>query len=171
MRPRRTYVPLTHDQVRDLAAERRLAAPLQGYVPGSPGRVDARISPAAAQEEAEWLAFLAAAEHAGRLGEGARRVIASVDAPESAVREVTPTATVAGSGPVPVVIAEDLPLRAVASLHVDEAVDDAVDEAVDDREGEAADEDAEETAEESAEPDLLWYDVTELDAVVADLDR
>ena len=171
MRPRRVYVPLTHDQVRELAADRRLAAPLQGYAAGSPGRVDARISPAAAEEEAEYLAFRAAAEHAGRLDEGVRRVIASADAPPGTLREVVASTSGAATGPVPVVIAEDLPLRAVASLHVDEAVDDAVDEAVDDREGEAADEDAEETAEESAEPDLLWYDVTELDAVVADLDR
>ena len=51
MRPRRIYVPLTHEQVRDLAAERRLAAPLQGYAAGSPGRVtvvvESRPSPEA----------------------------------------------------------------------------------------------------------------------------
>ena len=115
MRPRRIYVPLTHEQVRDLATERRLAAPLQGYAAGSPGRVDARISPAAAQEDAEYLAFLAAAAHGARLDEGARRVIASADAPDEAIREVSAPAGGPPMGPVPVVIAEDLPLRAVAS--------------------------------------------------------
>ena len=60
MRPRRIYLPLTHDQLRALAADRRLVAPLEGYAAGAPGRVDARISPAAAEEEAEYLAFVAA---------------------------------------------------------------------------------------------------------------
>lgn len=150
MRPRRIYVPLTHEQVRELAAQRRLAAPLQGYAAGSPGRVDARISPAAAQEDAEYLAFLAAASHAARLDSGARRVVVSADAPESAIREVTSSA-VGVADPVPVVLAEDLPLRVVASLHLDEAAD-----------GEGDDDDP--------EPDLLWYDVTELDVVLGELD-
>lgn len=153
MRPRRIYVPLTHEQVRDLAAERRLAAPLQGYAAGSPGRVDARISPAAAQEDAEYLAFLAAATHAAHLDGGARRVVVSADAPEAAIREVS-TAAVGVADPVPVVLAEDLPLRAVASLHLDEAVSGVGDDTGD-----------------GAEPDLLWYDVTELDVVLGELDR
>ncbi|MCA1781415.1 MAG: hypothetical protein ABR500_09830 [Dermatophilaceae bacterium] len=155
MPTRRIYVPLTHEQVRELAAERLLAAPLQGYAAGSPGRVDARLSPAASQDEAEHLAFLAAAGHAARLDEGARRIIASADAPEDTIREVPGTA----SGPVPVVIAEDLPLRALASLHIDEAVAGA---------GDDVDEDADES---DTEPDLLWYDITELDTVVGELDR
>lgn len=165
MRPRRIYVPLTHEQVRDLAIERRLAAPLQGYAAGSPGRVDARISPAAAQEDAEYLAFLAAAAHAARLDEGSRRVIASADAPDGAVREVTAAAGGAASGPVPVVIAEDLPLRAVASLHIDEVA-----EAVDEEE-DASDASDEGPEAADGEPALLWYDITELATVVAELDR
>ena len=159
MRPRRVYVPLTHDQVRELAADRRLAAPLQGYAAGVPGRVDARISPAAAEEEAEYLAFRAAAEHAGRLDEGVRRVIASADALPGTLREVVASTSGAATGPVPVVIAEDLPLRAVASLHLDDAGDGA--------EGADATGDDEDGADGVAgEPDLLWYDVTELETVL-----
>lgn len=166
MRPRRIYVPLTHEQVRELAAERRLVAPLQGYAAGSPGRVDAKISPAGAQEESEYLAFRAAADHAARLDEGSRRVIASADAPDDELREVAGPVSGATSGPVPVVIAEDLPLRAIASLHLDEAVDVPVDDAVDDAVDEAG-----EAGDDAAEPDLLWYDITELDAVLAELGR
>ena len=174
MRPRRIYVPLTHEQVRDLATERRLAAPLQGYAAGSPGRVDARISPAAAQEDAEYLAFLAAAAHGARLDEGARRVIASADAPDEAIREVSAPAGGPPMGPVPVVIAEDLPLRAVASLHIDEAPDEPADEGEDGARrpvgADASDEDPA-AAAVTDEPDLLWYDITELATVVAELDR
>jgi hypothetical protein len=141
VRPRRIYLPLTHDQLRSLAADRRLVAPLEGYAAGSPGRVDARISPAAAEEEGEYLAFVAAAAHATTLSGASRRVIASADIAPGSVRE-SGTAS-PGGGPVAVLLGEDVPLRAVVSLHVDEA--------------------------DSAEPDLLWYDITELDAVLDDL--
>lgn len=154
MRPRRIYLPLTHDQLRALAADRRLAAPLQGYAAGSPGRVDARISPAAAQEEAEYLAFVAAAEHATSLSVGERRVIASADVAPGVVRESG--ADEPGGGPVAVLLGDDVPLRAVVSLHVDEVVDTAADE---DADGQDVD----------TLPDLLWYDITELDAVLDDL--
>ena len=164
MRPRRVYVPLTHDQVRELAADRRLAAPLQGYAAGSPGRVDARISPAAAEEEAEYLAFRAAAEHAGRLDEGVRRVIASADAPPGTLREVVASASGAATGPVPVVIAEDLPLRAVASLHLDDVGHDAQGDVADGDDEAGGDEDGADGG--AGEPDLLWYDVTELETVL-----
>lgn len=147
MRPRRIYLPLTHDQLRALAADRRLVAPLEGYAAGAPGRVDARISPAAAEEEAEYLAFVAASDHAGALTAGARRVIASADVAPGSVRESS--ADQAGGGPVAVLLGDDVPLRAVVSLHVDEAVDEA--------------------GSDSVDPDLLWYDITELAAVLQDL--
>lgn len=149
MRPRRIYLPLTHDQLRSLAADRRLVAPLEGYAAGSPGRVDARISPTAAEEEAEYLAFVAASEHAASLSAGARRVIASADVAPGAVRESSDPQT----GPVAVLLGEDVPLRTVVSLHVDEA-------------GAA---DADENADENDDPDLLWYDITELATVLDDL--
>ena len=143
MRPRRIYLPLTHDQLSALAADRRLVAPLEGYAAGAPGRVDARISPAAAEEEAEYLAFVAASEHAAALSAGARRVVASADVAPGSVRESG--VDEAGGGPVAVLLGDDVPLRAVVSLHVDEDGDD------------------------SGEPDLLWYDITELTAVLEDL--
>ena len=142
VRARRIYIPLTHDQLRDLAVERRLAAPIQGYAAGAPGRVDAKLSPAGAEEEAEYLAFVAAADHAGSWPEGGRRVVASADVPPVAVRESG--ADSAGGAPVPVLLGEDVPLRSVVSLHVDE--------------------------DDSEDPDLLWYDITELALVVQDLD-
>ncbi|MGA8046008.1 MAG: hypothetical protein WCA30_07040 [Dermatophilaceae bacterium] len=144
MRPRRIYLPLTHGQLRALAADRRLVAPLEGYTAGSPGRVDARISPAAAEEEAEYLAFVAASDHATSLSAGSRRVIASADVAPGSVRESSDPQS---AGPVAVLLGEDVPLRAVVSLHVDE-------------EGATA---------ESADPDLLWYDITELATVIDDL--
>jgi hypothetical protein len=154
VRPRRIYLPLTHDQLRALAADRRLAAPLQGYAAGSPGRVDARISPAAAQEEAEYLAFVAASEHATSLTAGERRVIASADVAPVVVRQSG--ADEPGGGPVAVLLGDDVPLRAVVSLHVDELVDDAVG-------------DDDDSQDVDTLPDLLWYDITELDAVLDDL--
>ena len=150
MRPRRIYLPLTHDQLRALAADRRLTAPIEGYAAGSPGRVDARISPAAAEEETEYLAFVAASEHATSLSPGARRVIASADVAPASVRE---SSDPQNAGPVAVLLGDDVPLRAVVSLHVDEAGEDSGD---DDGEG-------------NDDPDLLWYDITELATVLDDL--
>jgi len=48
---------------------------------------------------------------------------------------------------VPVTTTEELPLRLVVSIHIDE-----------------------QPASGDDEPDLLWYDVTEIDTVVAELD-
>jgi hypothetical protein len=170
MSTRRVYLPLTHEQVRGLADERRLAAPVQGWSAGSPGRVDARISPAGAQEDAEYQAFRAAADHALGYEEGARRVIASADASEEAIREVAGTP----SGPVAVVVAEDLPLRRIASLHIDEATPETADESEESEVAEVTEDEVDAPTEDGSsagtEPDLLWYDITELDTVLAELD-
>jgi hypothetical protein len=176
MSTRRVYLPLTHEQVRRLADERRLAAPVQGWSAGSPGRVDARISPAGAEEEAEYQAFRAAADHAVGHEEGERRVIASADASEEAIREVAGTASGAPSGPVAVVVAEDLPLRRIASLHIDEAAPETAEESeagvaeVTEASEDEVDAPTEDGPSTGTEPDLLWYDITELDTVLAELD-
>lgn len=137
----RIYLPLTPDQLRTLAQTRTLPAALDGFTAAAQGRVDARLSPTAATEEAEYLAFRAAA---GDPATGSRRIVVSADASTDAVQE---TEAPAGQ-PVPVTTSEELPLRLVASVHIDEA-----------------------PAPLDGEPDLLWYDVTELDGVVAELDR
>lgn len=142
MRRSRVYVPLTDDQLRLLAQERRLVSPLEGYAPLATSRAETRSS-AAGDEDAEYRAFEAAGAHAAALVGQGRRVIASLDAPDGALREVS-TGPGAWTG---VLIIEETPLRAFVSFHIDEAGDQA---------GEG-------------EPDLLWYDVTELDAVLDEL--
>lgn len=147
MRARRIYLPLTHEQLRDLAAERVIPAPAQGYAPLAPARGETRVDSrtSAAAEDAEYLAFAAAAGHAAALPGGRRRVVAAADAPERSLREVPAAAPSA----VGVVTTEDLPLHLVVSLHIDEGAPAA--------EGAAGD------------LDLLWYDITELDAVLEGL--
>lgn len=165
MGSRRVYIALTHAQVRELAASRTLRAPLRAWAAGVTGRVDGRISPAAAQEESEYLAFRSAAADAADappVATGSRRVIASADVPVAALREVGSDAGM--SEPVPVLVAEDLPLRSIASLHVDEAGEQAAEI------GEAAPADIGEAAPQNGEADLLWYDITELDLVLTELD-
>lgn len=142
MRPRRIYLPLSHDQVRALARDKVLAAPIHGFAAGPPSRVDARLTPAAAEEEVEYAAFAAAAERAVETAPAHRRVIASADAPSSAVDEQPG----APDGTVGIVTTAELPLRHFVSLHIDE-----------------------DSSGPAGALELLWYDITELDVVVADL--
>ncbi len=137
---RRVYLPLTADQLRTLAETRVLPAPLEGLAAGAQGRVDSRVATSAAIEEAEYVAFRAAA---GEPVEGARRIVASADLPAHTLNE----GTAPGDDLVPVTTTEELPLRLVVSIHIDE-----------------------QPASGDDEPDLLWYDVTEIDTVVAELD-
>jgi hypothetical protein len=105
--------------------------------------------------------------------EGARRVIASADASEEAIREVAGSASGAPSGPVAVVVAEDLPLRRIASLHIDEATPETAEEPeaeVTEVSEDEVDAPTEDDPSTGTEPDLLWYDITELDTVLAELD-
>lgn len=139
MQHRRIYLPLTADQLRALARTRTLPAPLDGFTAGAQGRVDGRLAPSAATEEAEYLAFRTAA---GEPRKGARRIVASADASQDAIQE----SEVPAGDPVPVTTSEELPLRQVSSIHIDQ-----------------------DPATEDGEPDLLWYDVTELDLIVAEL--
>lgn len=141
MQHRRIYLSLTSDELRTLASTRTLPAGLDGFTAGAQGRVDARLSPNAATEEAEFLAFRAAA---GDPEVGTRRIVASADASSQTLQE---TEVLAGE-PVPVTTGEELPLRLVASIHIDE-----------------------DPAPEDGEPDLLWYDITELDTLISELDR
>lgn len=144
MRPRRIYIPLTHDHLRSLAADRVLAAPLVGIAPAL-NRTDSRTAAAAAEEEAEYAAFTAAAERAAEQQSGGtgRRVIAAADVPAGALEQRSGSeADVADGGGLEVRTTEDLPIRFIVSLHIDE---------------------------ESEPGDLLWYDITELDGVLEEL--
>ena len=150
MRPRRIYLPLTHDQLRALAVDRVLPAPVVGLAP-SLTRTDSRTAPAAAEELAEFAAFTAAADRAA--GQG-RRVIAAADVPAASLEQRAGGAslgTAEQGGALEVRTTEDLPLRLIVSLHIDETTTSAQDGGAD------------------ADPDLLWYDITELDAVVEEL--
>lgn len=149
MRPRRIYLPLTHDQLRSLAADRVLAAPVLGLAP-TLSRTDSRTAAAAAEEEAEFAAFSAAAERAGGAG---RRVIAAADVPPGSLEQRAGGGDRAGDlgdGVLQVRTTADLPVRLIVSLHIDEAT-------------------AETENASGAAPDLLWYDITELDAVIEEL--
>ena len=153
MRPRRIYLPLTIDQLRALAADKVLPAPIAGFAPGAS---DTRLGASAgAVEEAEFRAFSAAVESADQPDSPlVRLIIASADAPAGAWREVGDEA----GGPVAIVTTEDLPLRLIVAFHIDGDTD------ADGAGG--ADGDA---ADRITAADLLWYDVTELDVVIDEL--
>lgn len=123
----RIYLPLTADALRQLRHDKQLTAPVTAYaVVETPARVRDL-------EEAEYAAWLAAAAAARDLvGADSRRVVASADVDSPTVTALPAEHAAEVSSPVP--------LRAIASFHVDETPggDDA---------------------------DLLWYDVTELDEV------
>ncbi|MBK8756424.1 MAG: hypothetical protein IPM08_04755 [Actinomycetales bacterium] len=133
----RVFLPLTTDQVNDLATHGRLAARppvafavtrrLRGQQPGED------------DEALEYAALLAAAAWADgiRGSKKLRRVIAAGDLPAALVTEAGVTAA---RGAAEVSIAEPVTLRQLVSFHVDE----------DPRRG----------------ADLMWYDVTEVTAVL-----
>ncbi|MDO5502669.1 MAG: hypothetical protein Q4G67_05785 [Actinomycetia bacterium] len=143
MRSRRVYFALTHDQLQTLADERELPSGLEGFTAVEIAGVDARLSPAAAREEAEFVAFSAAAgpDSGSGAGGAARRIVLSADLPRASLQDRPDFA----DGALGVVTTEVLPLRLVASVHIDEAG----------------------TGEQPAE--LLWFDVTELEAVIEEL--
>ncbi len=138
----RVYVPLATGSVDELATLGTLPAP-----PEDAFAVTARLAaslPASDDEEREYAAFVAAAERAaalsgsGRGSRRSRRVVAAADVPEGWVTE----SSAGGTRPIAAVsLSGPLTTRVVVSLHV----------------GESADPDA----------DLLWYDITEIDAVRA----
>lgn len=150
MRPRRVYLPLSPDGLVALARDRSLAAPARGFA-ATPGRADPRRS-TSAEEEAEYAAFAAAAALAHESDPGQRRIVVAADAPASILEEVEPAA----DGPTGIVTTAGLPLRFIVSVHIDEA--------------DAGSADPGSADPGSADPlDLLWYDITELDAVLEDL--
>ncbi|MFL6100385.1 MAG: DUF6912 family protein [Actinomycetales bacterium] len=123
-------------------------------------------------EELEHAAFLDAERSALRLlagepGTPRVRVVLSADVPD----DTTVVAGEDGDERSVVLCHGDLPLDAVASVHVDEQeAQSDVGAAVDALAAAAAGDDDAQFAVDGAEAhDLLWYDVSELDELVADL--
>ena len=134
----RIYLPLNAARLRELAAG--------GVIAGRPLRAHAvteavrAAQPSGDEEEREYTALCDAASSSRLLLEPGetRRIVAAADVSSSLVHEEPPAE--AGT-PSTVLVTEAVPLKRVASFHVDE-----------DGAGE--------------EEELLWYDATELDVLV-----
>ena len=134
----RIYLPLNAARLRELAAG--------GVIAGRPLRAHAvteavrAAQPAGDEEEREYSALCDAASSSRLLLEAgeSRRIVAAADVDSSLVQEV---ATGEAATPSTVEVSEAVPLKRIASFHVDE---------------DGADEDEE----------LLWYDATELSVLV-----
>lgn len=118
-------------------------------------------------EELEFAAMTDAAQAALRLlaadpGAPRRRVVLAADVPDGAVRPA------GGDQRSRVLVAADVALADVASVHVDEAgAEGAVGAAVDALPAaDAGDDDALFALDEAEANDLLWYDVTEIPDLV-----
>jgi hypothetical protein len=118
------------------------------------------------EDELEYVAFTRAAQGALRLlrhdpAAVRRRVVISADVPASGVRRDREL------GSSVVILAEPLPLAAVAAIHLDgagaiadvAAAADVVEEAL------AGDPDAQFTVDGAEDHELEWYDVSELEAL------
>ncbi|HWG99675.1 MAG TPA: hypothetical protein VNV66_10205 [Pilimelia sp.] len=121
------------------------------------------------EEELEYVAFTRAAQGALRLLRGepsapARRVVVSADLPSHSVRPAEPEL-----GSSAVLLAGPVPLAAIAALHVDgvDAAPDVAAAAAVVEEALAGDPDAQFTVDGAEDHELEWYDVSELEAVVA----
>ena len=121
------------------------------------------------EEELEYVAFSRAAQEALRLlradpGAPRRRVVISADVPES---EVTVGSQDLGTSEVK--LGGPVPLRAIASFHIDDreaeadvaAAADSVEEAV------AGDPDAQFTVDSAEDHELLWYAPEEIDDLLS----
>lgn len=139
----RVYIPLTAEQCKGLARDRRIAlAPPIGH---AVTRALTVAQPGLDQDDLEHLALQEAAMAALQTarGSGDRVVVAAADVDPSVVED--------GAGqqdsPSRVRVLEYLELQRVASFHLG------------DHQGSAADDD-------DSELELSWYDATELDALV-----
>ena len=99
--------------------------------------------PGADEEEVEYSALLTAA---GVPVQGRPAVVVAADVPEAALSVDTPEGSSTGSRLTQVTVREAVPMARVAAFHVEEL---------------------EPTADEDVLGDLLWYDRTEMDQVLA----
>lgn len=133
MRRRRVYLPLSGGDLEALAGPDQSLAPTSGY---AVTRRLERAHPQADEEALEYAAFRAAASEAARRLAGAptRRVVGAADLDSDAVAEADDP-----GDPGQVRLRAPVPLRALVSLHVDEAP--------------------------GSDDELQWYDITELQSV------
>ena len=161
----RIYLPATLSQLAALREGGMLSAPAEAHA----------VTPSLREwyaegdeEELEYVAFTRAAQGALRLlrhdpKAPRRRVVVSVDLPPEATRRADQEL-----GSSLVGILDAVPLRAIASIHVDgvdaeldvAAAADVVEEAA------AGDPDAQFTVDGAEDHDLEWYDPSELDRLV-----
>lgn len=139
----RIYLPLNASMLRDLFTHGAVeGAPLPAHAVTDAVRASA---PSAGQDEWEYVALNDAARTAGALlrpGER-RRIVAAADVSADLLG---PAAAADSAVESAVVVTDAVPLRRIASVHVD---------------GDAILED-----DSAEDDDLLWYDVTELPAVL-----
>jgi len=135
----RIYVPLNASMLRRLDKDRALTkTPILAYAVTEAVRAAAR---AAGQDEWEYTALSDAARSSAALltSRESRRIVAAADVPPEVVGPPAPENAIDESA---VSIAESVALNRIASFHVDD--------------------------DNSTEDDeLLWYDVTELPAILA----
>ena len=156
----RVYLPSTLARLAGAQAAGRLEGPLDAHAVTGAVRewyVSGDL------EELEYAAFTEAAEASLRLLAGEdgpqRRVVVAADVPDGAVRP-RPSDLYRSA----VTVAPAVPLRDVASVHVDVAeAQDVVAQAVRSLPAaDAGDDDARFALDEAEATELLWYDVTEI---------
>ncbi|GAA4966135.1 DUF6912 family protein [Kineococcus glutinatus] len=174
----RVYLPATLAQLRHLADEGGstplVSAPVQAhavtaalrdwYVDADPRELDDELEYAASSDAAERSLHLLAADPLAPR----RRVVLAVDVPAGHVRATPPT-TMTGTGRSAVLITADVPRAALVSVHVDDhdAVPDVRTAVEALPAAEAGDEDAQFVVEAVEGHELLWYDATEVDDLIA----
>ena len=161
----RVYLPTTLARLAGAHAAGRFEGPLEAHAVTGAVRewyVSGDL------EELEYAAFTEAAEASLRLlasgDAGHRRVVVAADVPDAGVRP-RPGEPYRSA----VTVASALPLRDVASVHVDEeGAQEVVAEAVRALPAaDAGDDDARFALDEAEATELLWYDVTEIPDLVS----
>lgn len=141
MTSHRVYLPMSRARLLALTDTRRIDGPVIGY---SPTPALAALLPGSSdEEELEYAATQEAATVAAALGDP---VVAAVDVPAA---EVENAPSKPGDSPAAVRLRGPVLLRQVASLHRLDPPGDR---------------------DPDADLDLSWYDVTELDALLTELD-
>ncbi len=162
----RVYLPATTSVLRTLVDDGRLAAPLTGFAATPRLREFYAVSEAEADtEELEYAALLAAARASLRLLDvdptsPRRRVVVAADVPDDAVAEIADPDADRGA----VRISTDVPLRTVASAHIDGAdAEDDVRAAVGVvLEADLGSEDAQFVVDQAEGHELAWYATQEI---------
>jgi hypothetical protein len=160
------YLPTTTTALRTLLDEGRLPGPLTAFAVTPQLRRFYALSDAEANtEELEYAALLAAARASLRLIDidptaARRRVVVAADVPDAAVEALDDEDTDAGA----VRVTADVPIRAVASAHIDgaEAEDDVRAAVTVVLEADLGSEDAQFAVDQAEGHELGWYATQEI---------